>query len=155
MNQSSQQSDSGGRTEVVKSYVSQQTLEDLDREADRRGCSRSSLVDEYIRRGLRHDREDEVAAEARAVRKLQDVLDQGLDDFRETARHQQDLNAKTGVYAVAAFELLKDNHGQAQVKDALETASRRLRDDELDVDDVASNLDDKPDDGDDGGFWDD
>jgi hypothetical protein len=65
------------------------------------------------------------------------------------------LNAKTGVYAVAAFELIKSDYGQAQVKDALETASRRLRGDELDVDDVASNLDDELDDGDDGGFWDD
>lgn len=138
------------RTEVVKSYVSPQTLNDLDREADRRDMSRSALVDLYIRRGLRQDREDDVAAETRAVTELQDVIDRGLDDFRNTARHIQDLNAKSGVYAVAAFELLKQNYGEAQIREALQTGSRRLRDDDLAPDEESSDQEDDHS----AGFWD-
>lgn len=50
---------------------------------------------------------------------------------RVVARQIQDLNARTGVYAVPAFELLKKDHGEAAVREALQTGSRRLRDEDL------------------------
>lgn len=124
------QPSSSARTETVKSYVSPQLKEEIEREADRRDLSTSSLVEAYCRRGLRQDREDELAAETEAARRLGDVLDQGLDDFQDTARHIQNLNAKTGVYAVAAFELLKREYPEQTVKKALQTGSRRLRADD-------------------------
>lgn len=139
MADSSDQSDGlegSGRTETVKSYVSSETKRDLDREAERQDVSRSSLIAQYIRRGLRQDREDDVAAETRAEQRLQDVLDAGLDDMADVARHQQEITAKSGVYAVAAFELIKQEHGEAAVADALRAGARRLRED--DIDDLAT-----------------
>jgi len=149
-------SESDGRTEPVKSYVSEATLKELDREADQRGMSRSSLIETYIRRGLRQDREDELEAQSRAARELQDVIDQGLDDFRDVARQIQDLNAKTGVYSAATFELLKQGHPDSTVQDALSVGSRRLRDD-VDVEDTDSSVqsDDLQEDDQSEGFWDD
>ena len=126
------------RTETVKSYVSPSTKQDLDREADRLGLSRSALIARYCRRGLRQDREEDLAADTEAARRLGDVLDAGIDDMEDVARQIQDLNAKTGVYAVAAFELVKREHGEAAVRKALQTGARRLREQEspAPVDDV-------------------
>lgn len=120
------QASTSGRTETVKSYVSLATNQDLDREADRGDLSRSALIAEYCRRGLRQDRENELAAETEAARRLGDVLDAGIDEFEDVARQIQDLNAKTGAYAVATFELVKESHGEAAVREALQTGFRRL-----------------------------
>lgn len=56
--------------------MSETTKQNFDREADRRGLSRSALITTYCQRGLRQDREGELSAETEAARRLADVLDQ-------------------------------------------------------------------------------
>jgi hypothetical protein len=125
------------RDQEVTFYSDETTLRELDELADERDTTRSTLVFELVRDGLRREREGEVSAETRAAERLQDLLDDGLGDMEDVARQIQELNAKTGVYAVAAFELVQQNHGEAAVRKALQTGARRLRED--DVDDLASD----------------
>ncbi|WP_139231279.1 hypothetical protein [Halostagnicola kamekurae] len=131
------------RDREITFYSDEQTLRELDELADEQDTTRSTLVFELVREGLRREREGAVSAETRAAERLQDLLDDGLSDMEHTAREIQDLNAKTGVYAVAAFELVKKHHGEAAIREALQTGSRRLRED--DVDDLTSGEDDDQD----------
>jgi len=128
------------RDREITFYSDEQTLREIDELADEQGTTRSTLVFELVREGLRREREGAVSAETRAAERLQDLLDDGLTDMEDTAQQMQDLNAKTGVYAVAAFELVKQDHGEAAIREALQTGARRLRDD--DIDDLASDEDD-------------
>jgi hypothetical protein len=128
------------RDQEITFYSDEQTLRELDELADDQDTTRSTVVFELVREGLRREREGAVSAETRASERLQDLLDDGLTDMEDTAREIQDLNAKTGVYAVAAFELVKQQHGEAAIREALQTGARRLRED--DVDDLASGGDD-------------
>jgi hypothetical protein len=147
-------SESTGRTEVIKSYVSEQTKQDLEREADQRGESLSSLADEYIRRGLRQDRTDAMAAETEAERHIQDLVDRGVSEVEKVSRQIREQHAKSAVYGIAAFELLKQKHGEAEVKEALQTGTRRLQEDDIDVEPDESTPSTQNDaDDDDGGFW--
>jgi len=128
------------RDREITFYSDEQTLREIDELADEQGTTRSTLVFELVREGLRREREGAVSAETRAAERLQDLLDDGLTDMEDTAQQMQDLNAKTGVYAVAAFELVKQDHGEAAIREALQTGAQRLRDD--DIDDLASDEDD-------------
>jgi hypothetical protein len=119
--------DSSGYTETVKSYLTETMKADLDREADRRGVSRSAVIREYCRRGLRQDREGELAAETEAARHLHDIIDAGLDDMEDVAQEIEAVNAKTGMYAIATFELVKRDHPEGVIADAVEAGARRLQ----------------------------
>ena len=119
------------RDREITFYSDERTLRELDELADERETTRSTLVFELVREELRREREGAVSAETRAAERLQDLLDDGLTDMEDVARQVQDLNAKTGVYAVAAFELVKQSHGEAAIKKALRTGARRLREDDV------------------------
>jgi hemerythrin-like domain-containing protein len=114
----------------VTFYTDEQTLHDLDKLSNERDTTRSTLIHNLLRDALAREREGELAAETRAMRRLQALVDEGKEDMKEIARQQQDLNAKTGAYAIAVFELVKQRHGDAEVKQALQTGARRLRDDD-------------------------
>lgn len=120
------------RDQMVTLYSDELTLQEVDELADKRDTTRSTLLFEFVREQLRQEREGAVSAETRAAERLQDLIDGGLTEMEDTARQMQSLNAKTGVYAVAAFELVKQSHGEAAIRKALRTGSRRLREDDLD-----------------------
>lgn len=143
------------RTEQVKSWVSEQTKAELVAEAERRDISQSQLANQYIERGLRQDKEEDVSAETRASRQLQDIIDQGLDEFGRLAQDIRDMQARSGAHSVATFELIKDDYPETTIREAFVTGRDRLRDDP-DPDDVAetrTTTDDVDDES--GGFWDD
>lgn len=50
----------------------------------------------------------------------------------------RELNAKTGAYAAANFELLKHDHKDALRRDALQVGAQRMRDD---LDQTLTDLD--------------
>lgn len=146
MSSQRQGEDKIARDQEITFYADEQTKHELEELAAEHGTTRSTLVYELVRKGIRREREGDVSAETRAAERLQDLLDEGLGNMENVARQIQDLNAKTGVYAVAAFELVKKEHGEAAVEEALRTGSRRLREDN--VDDLAGDDPVESDDGD-------
>lgn len=143
------------RSEQVKVWVTEQTKAELVAEAERRGISQSQLANQYIERGLRQDKEEDVSAETRAAQQLQDIIDQGLDEFEDIARDIREMQARSGAHSVATFELIKDGYSETTIQDAFVTGRDRLRED-ADSDNVAETRTDSTAESDesDGGYWD-
>jgi hypothetical protein len=81
--------------------------------------------------------EDALASEVHAEERIQELTTIAVDEIRETATEMRELNAKTGAYAAANFELLKGDYKDATRRDALATGSRRMR---ADLDAVQDQL---------------
>lgn len=138
------------------------------REIRERAEAENRSMSEYAARAIRvhleEEKASEIDAETRVEEAMQEIVALGKDELRRTARQIAGMNARMGVYSVANWELIKQEHPDAVRRDALSTGSRRLRKsldaplaDELgvdpaDLDTPLSILDDDPDggDGDDG-----
>lgn len=117
------------RDERISLYVTEERKHDLERRAESEDVALSKYLNQLIDRQMQMEAEDEVSAQTRATEQLQRVIDEGQRDLRDVANDVRTLNAKAGVYAIAAFELVKQDHQQAEIRDAISTGSRRLRDD--------------------------
>lgn len=117
------------RENSLIAYVS----EDLKREVKQRADDEDETVSEYlnriIRRQLQMEAEDALASEVHAEERIRELTTIAVDEIRETATEMRELNAKTGAYAAANFELLKGDYKDATRRDALATGSRRMRTD--------------------------
>lgn len=126
------------RENSLVAYVS----EDLKQEVKQRAEDEDETVSEYlnriIRRQLQVEAEDAIASEVHAEERIRELTTIAVDEIRETAAEMRDLNAKTGAYAAANFELLKSDYKDAIRRDALATGSRRMR---TDLDVVQDQLD--------------
>lgn len=119
------------RDHRVTSHVSEQTRKELEVRADQEDMSLSAYTNMLIERGLRQEAENEVAAQSRAVENLQKQIDEGTRQLREVADDVEDKNAKTGAYAVAAFELVQRSCPESVVKEALRRGAKVVHGDEI------------------------
>jgi len=126
------------RTERVAFYTDPETKRQLEKDADRSDTTLSThvhgLVEQQLEADTREQRYRELNAEERLESLVADI---------------KDMQARMGVYAIANFELLKQDHPDTVRQQALSTGSRRLRDPDLpaaDRDDSADDTDtDDPD----------
>jgi hypothetical protein len=118
------------RDHRVTAHVTEATRKELERNADEEEMSLSAYINKLLERGLRQEAENEVSANSRAVENLQTQIDEGTRQLRDAAKEAKDANRKTGVYGIAAFELLKREYADGVVDDALDTGFDRLRDDD-------------------------
>lgn len=133
------------RDKTISLYVTQERKNNLERRAEAENLAVSKYLNQVIDRQMQMEAENEVSAQTRATEQLQRVIDDGERQLREVVREIADMNAKMGVYAVANFELLKNEYKDAYRRDALKTGSRRLR---ADVDETIAELDSDADDDD-------
>ena len=105
------------RTERITTYVDIETKEQLEKDADRAGKSVSTHVHDLIEREQRRDTTDQRLRELNAEERLEGLI----ADIK-------DIQARAGVYAVANFELLKQEYPDPLRRQALAAGSRRLRD---------------------------
>ena len=105
------------RTEPITTYVDVETKEQLEKDADRAGKSVSTHVHDLIEREQRRDTTDQRLRELNAEERLEGLI----ADIK-------DIQARAGVYAVANFELLKQEYPDPLRRQALAAGSRRLRD---------------------------
>lgn len=135
----------------VCAYVTEDTKNDLKRLADSEDMSLSDYLRKIIDRQMVMEAEDEISAQTRATERLQRLVDNETTEMRSIADDVKDMNAKTGAYAIAAFELMASDASQTEVQDALSTGAKRLRegDDPKDVADEYESADNA--DGDNGG----
>ncbi|WP_049904058.1 hypothetical protein [Halococcus agarilyticus] len=133
------------RDNEIATYVSDETKAELDRRAEVEGISRSQYLNDLIHREFQRDEQERAASELRAEQRIRALMNEAADEIRQASEEMREMNAKAGAYAAANFELLKRDHTDGVRRDALETGSRRLRQDlddtHADLDGVAENAD--------------
>ena len=117
------------RDQKISVYVTEDRKTEIERKAATEDMTISSYLNRLISRQLAMEAENEIASTARAADQLQTLIDRGTRQLRDATEDLQEMNAKMGVYTIANFELMKGAHGQPEIRDALSTGSRRLRDD--------------------------
>jgi len=129
----------------IATYVSDEAKAELDRRADVEGISRSQYLNDLIHREFQRDEQERAASELRAEQRIRALMTEAADEIRQASEEMREMNAKAGAYAAANFELLKRDHTDGVRRDALETGSRRLRQDlddaHADLDAIAENAD--------------
>ena len=128
-------------------YVSDDTKATLERRAQQEDMDVSPYIDTVLRRYFQMDAEEEIAAEARAAERIEELVALGKDELRELTREIADMNAKMGAYAAANFELQKTDYDDAMRRDALATGAERIRKDVTVVQDALVDADDPTDTG--------
>jgi hypothetical protein len=130
------------RDNQITLYVSDDTQAELQRRAREEGMDVSPFIDLLIRRYFQMEAEEQIATEARAAERLEELVALGKDELRELTREIADMNAKMGAYAAANFELAKQDHEDAMRRDALATGAERIRKDVSVVQDELNDADD-------------
>lgn len=120
------------RDNSLIAYVSEELKTEVKQRAEDADETVSEYLNRIIRRQLQMEAEDAIASESHAEERIQELTQIAVDELREATAEMRDLNAKTGAYAAANFELLKSDYKDATRRDALGTGSRRMRQD-LDV----------------------
>lgn len=109
-------------------HIDPETKRALRERADAEERSMSDLARRAIHDYLEGERAAEIGAQTLVEERIEELVSIGIDELTQTAQQIADMNAKMGVYSVANFELIKQNHPDAMRRDALSTGSRRLRD---------------------------
>lgn len=117
-------------------YVEDDLKQELERNSDEEDQTVSTYAANLLERQLQADATDQIEREQNAEERLNELIALGKDELTqmgtEIADLQQDireLHAKTGVYAVANWEVLKQSVDDDERRAALSTGSHRLRDD--------------------------
>lgn len=117
-------------------YVEDDLKQELERNAADEDQTVSTYAASLLERQLQADATDQITREQDAEERLNELIALGKDELiqmgTEITELQQDireLHAKTGVYAVANWEVLKQGVDDDARRDALSTGSKRLRDD--------------------------
>lgn len=117
-------------------YIEDDIKQELERNAAEEDQTVSTYAANLLERQLQADATDEIEREQNAEERLNELIALGKDELTqmgtEITELQQDireLHAKTGVYAVANWEVLKQGVDDEERRAALSTGSQRLRDD--------------------------
>jgi hypothetical protein len=105
------------RTERVAFYTDPETKRQLEKDADRADATLSTDVHNLVEQQLEADTREQRYRELNAEERLESLI----ADIK-------DIQARAGVYAVANWELLKQDHPDTVRQEALSTGSRRLHD---------------------------
>jgi hypothetical protein len=136
------------RDNQITVYVTDEMKDRLDERTEDSDETISGFANRALEQRLQAEADDELAREVRADERIRELVSVAADEIQQATEEMRDLNAKTGAYAAANFELLKEGRKDAMRRDALATGSRRMR---TDLDIVQENLDSgSQSDGDDG-----
>lgn len=105
------------------------TKRDIRERAEETDESMSSIAREAIRQYLSEERAKELNTQTLVEERIEELVSIGIDELTETANQIAKMNAKMGVYSVANFEMIKQQHPDAMRRDALSTGSKRLKKD--------------------------
>jgi hypothetical protein len=115
-------------------YVEQDTKDQLRREAEDRDLSLSDYCLGLIDRARKEDAEDDLAESLDAEGRLlsiaaeaTDQIEQSTKRVEDVARAIEEIQARTGTYAIANFELLGQSFPDANRRQALTTGRSRVR----------------------------
>lgn len=115
--------------EQLTTYVDSEVAREIDRRAEAEDVSASEYIARVLDQHIHDDMVDEQAREHRAEQRIQELIAEARDEVAEATGGLEDLVAKSGVYSIAVWELVKDNYDDPRRQHALEVGRERLRDD--------------------------
>lgn len=118
----------------LTTYVDDRINHEIESFADDEGLSKSAATRKLLEQAIMDRKQGEVSADVRAAQQLQRVIDDGKREIQRATRHMSEIAALASVYSAANFELVKQGHGQAARRQALDTGRRRTQ----------ANVDDRP-----------
>lgn len=128
------------RTNQIGVYVSDADQSRLEREADEAEMTVSSYIMSIVRNQWTSEDTEEAAKEARVEERVERMTSEATDEMAAMIEQQQqrteqmadmaDMAARSAVYSIANFELLKltQKPPEAARTKSLQIGSRRLRD---------------------------
>lgn len=132
------------KKEVIGVRVSPQLKEKLEERAKEEDMSLSGYAENLLRKQVRQEISEEVQEDINAEQRLEELISIGKEEIRETGDTMRETIAKSGIYSIAVWELIKQNHSDIKRQQALSTGSKRLREDlknlGIDPDDLEKNM---------------
>jgi transposase-like protein len=117
------------KSEKIATYVDESQKKAIKSAADRNDMTMAAWMRQAAERQLRAERQDEIVENTKAEQRIERLIDQATTEIAQAAEGMHELQAKTGVYTIANFELLKTGFSDPKRQQALSTGSQRLRDD--------------------------
>jgi hypothetical protein len=109
-------------------YLDSDLKESIELQADRSGQSQNEWVRDACRRKIKAERQESALEATNAEQRLEALIQQVADEVDEVTQGYRDLMAKTGVYTIANWELIKRDYSDVQRRQVLETGRQRLLD---------------------------
>lgn len=155
------------RDNQINIYVDEDLHEEIVERADEADCSKSGYVVEVLERHVESQLAIEVNHQSAVERRLEELAAHAAEKITAATEGLEAGILRAGVYAIATWELVKQDYGEVERRQAIEAGSRRMREeaDALGIDldpatEPEATPDDPPgptytpdDDGDDDGEW--
>lgn len=117
------------RDQLLSTYVDGETKREIERRADQADQSVSAYLADLIDRHIHQETIDEKNRELRAEQRIEELTATAADDVEKAADDIRQLVARSGCYAIASWELIKQEHGDLERQEALRIGAARLRED--------------------------
>jgi transposase-like protein len=117
------------KSEKIAMYVDEDMKQAISAAADRADMPMAAWMRQAAERQLRAERQDELVETTQAEQRIERLIDQATTEISQAAEGMHEITAKTGVYTIANWELLKTGFSDPKRQQALSTGSQRLRDD--------------------------
>lgn len=117
------------KSERLVVYVDPSTKQAVENQAESLDESVAEFGRKAITYRLKAEQQDEILQQTNAEQRIEALIAEATDSIQEVNEDFRDLLAKTGVYTIGNWELVKRDYSDQQRQAALSAGSRRLRKD--------------------------
>ncbi|WP_435362309.1 ribbon-helix-helix protein, CopG family [Haloarchaeobius sp. DFWS5] len=115
------------RDNQINVYLDSDLYREIEARADESGQSRSGYIADVLEAHVQNDLTSEVSHETAVERRIEELVAHATEEVTDATGGLEEAILKTGVYSVAAWELVKGDHGEVARQQAVEAGRRRLR----------------------------
>ncbi|WP_226023658.1 hypothetical protein [Halomicrobium salinisoli] len=116
------------RSEKVEFYVTPNKKQAIEQAATEAEMTVSTWCASRIDEILHEDALEAKSQEYQVEQRIEELIARATDEIEAAAEEIRETQVKSGVYSIATWELVKQDIGDAQRKNALSDAAARVRD---------------------------
>ncbi|WP_267644009.1 hypothetical protein [Haloarchaeobius amylolyticus] len=116
------------RDNQIDVYLDTDLYQEVVARANEANKSKSGYVAEVLEAHVQNDLMTEIGHEAAVERRIEELVAHATDEVTDATNGLEEAILQTGVYSVAAWELVKGNHGEVARQNAMQAGRRRVRD---------------------------
>lgn len=113
----------------ITAYADEELAREVSRRAEAKDMSESEYITQVLDQHIHDETVGEKAREHRAEQRIQELVAEARDEIADATDGLEDLIAKSGVYSIAVWELVKDEYDDPAREHALAMGTERLRED--------------------------
>lgn len=113
----------------ITAYAGEELAREVSRRADAKDMSESEYITQVLDQHIHGEAVGEKAREHRVEQRIQELVAEARDEIADATDGLEDLIAKSGVYSIAVWELVKDEYDDPAREHALAVGTERLRED--------------------------